>query len=150
MRRLLMVTVLAAFAGGALGAQSVASIDPALMAAQTKFHEAQKTCNAAGIGAMVTEDMLFLHADGRVEDKAAFTKFVSACVLEDIRLDVTTARTYGDVAVLMGTLPFKVKQGPGMTFRATQVYVKRNGAWLFASHQSTHAESFAASMAPKK
>jgi hypothetical protein len=145
MRRLLTATALVMTAGGALAAQSV---DPALMAAQTKFHEAQKTCNA-GIGAMVTDDMLFLHADGRVEDKAAFTKFVSMCVLEDIRLDVKTARMYGDVAVLTGSLPFKVKQGPGMTFMATQVYVKRNGTWLLASHQSTHAESFAAAMTKK-
>src|SRR5688572_24897533 len=125
MYRFLMGTVLAIGAGTVLSAQGAASVDPALMAAQTKFHEAQKTCNAAGIGVMVTDDMLFLHADGRIEDKAAFTKFVSACVLEDIRLDVKTARIYGDVAVLTGNLPFKVKQGPSMSFLVSQVYVKR-------------------------
>ena len=36
---------------------------------------------------MVTDDMLFLHANGNVEDKNAFTDFVSKCALEDIRLD---------------------------------------------------------------
>jgi uncharacterized protein (TIGR02246 family) len=149
MKRVLMVAGLVAFTGAALSAQGAPAVDPAVMAAQAKFHEAQKTCNAAGIAGMVTDDMLFLHADGRVEDKAAFTKFVSMCALEDIRLDVKTARTYGDVAVLTGSLPFKVKQGPSMTFMATQVYVRRNGAWLLASHQSTHAESFAAAMAKK-
>lgn len=145
MKRFLMTTAFAVMAGSLMTAQGAPSVDPALMAAQTKFLEAQKTCNAAGIGGMVTDDMLFLHADGRVEDKAAFTKFVSMCVLEDIRFDVKTARTYGDVAVLTGALPFKIKQGPSMSFVVSQVYVKRNGTWLFASHQSTDAGSFGVS-----
>lgn len=145
--RLGILCVLMAAAGAVPDAQVAPSVDAALMAAQSRFQEAQKTCDAAGMAKLVTEDMLVLHADGRVEDKQAFAKFVSQCVLEDIRFDVKTVRLYGDVAVLTGTLPFKIKQGPSMSFAVTQVYVKRNGTWLFASHQSTDAASFGV---PKK
>ena len=46
----------------------------------------------------------------------------------------------------VGVLPFKVKKGPSMMFHVSEVYVKRNGKWLFASHQSTDAPSFIAAM----
>jgi ketosteroid isomerase-like protein len=131
-------------------AQKEPTIDPALMAAQQKFHDLQKSCNAAEIGHLVTDDMMFLHADGRLEDKAAFTKFVSACQLSDIRLNVKSARMYGDFAVLQGDLPFTIKNGPSMNFAVTQVWLKRQGKWLFASHQSTDAKSFIASMSASK
>lgn len=153
MRHGLMIVfalALGAAGGTRVIAQAGVTIDPALMAAQQKFHNAQKTCNVAEISQMVTDDMMFLHADGRVEDKKAFTDFVSKCSLSDIRLDVKTARIYGDVAILTGDLPFTVTQGPSMSFVVSQMYVKRQGKWLFASHQSTDAKSFIASFSAPK
>lgn len=142
---LVMVFALGMAAGTIVAAQEGPKVDPDVMAAQKKFHNAQKTCNVAEINQLVTDDMLFLHANAVVEDKKAFTDFVSKCVLADIQFDVKTARMYGDVAILTGNLPFTIKQGPSMTYLVSQVYVKRQGKWLFASHQSTDAAKFAPS-----
>jgi hypothetical protein len=147
MKRRILVAIACSLAAGTMAsAQDSVKMDPALLMAKEKVIEAQKTCNVALANEWVTDDMLFIHANGILQDKKAFGDFVKTCTLADIRFDVDNVRMYGDVAVLSGKLPFKMKQGPGMSFFVSEVYVKRNGKWLFASHQSTDAPSFIASM----
>ena len=122
-----------------LGA-GVASADPsqdAVMAVQKKFIDAQKTCNVAELNTIVTDDMQFIHVGGNTQDKAAFVKGVGGCALSNLTLDVTKVRMYGDTAVVQGTQVHTLKNGMSGTLIVSQVYVKKNGAWLFASHQST-------------
>jgi ketosteroid isomerase-like protein len=131
-------------ASGALVAQQGSGIDPAVMSAAQTFHDAVRTCKVADVDQMVTDDMLWLHANGLVQDKKAFTAAVGACSFADIHLDVKTARMYGDAAILTGDLPFKLKKGGSQTLFVSQVYVKRNGKWLLASHQGTDTASYTA------
>src|SRR5215831_8694877 len=93
-----------------LAGQQGAAADDVLLAAQ-KLHNAMKTCNVADINQMVTDDMLWLHANALVQDKKSFAAGVAGCGFEDIHLDVKTARLYGDVAILTGNLPYKLKKG---------------------------------------
>jgi hypothetical protein len=149
MKRRILVAIACTLAAGTMAsAQDSVKMDPALLTAKEKVIEAQRTCNVALANEWVTDDMLFIHANGILQDKKAFGDFVKTCTLADIRFDVDNVRTYGDVAVLSGKLPFKMKQGTSMSFFVSEVYVKRNGKWLFASHQSTDAASFIASMKP--
>jgi ketosteroid isomerase-like protein len=124
-----------------LAGQQGSAADDVLVAAQ-KFHNAVQTCNVPAVSQMVTDDMLWLHANALVQDKKAYLAAVAGCGFEDIHLEVKTARMYGDVAILTGNLPYKLKKGGSQTLFASQVYVKRNGAWLLASHQGADTASF--------
>ena len=122
-----------------LGA-GVAFADPsqdAALAVQKKFIDAQKTCNVAELNKIVADDMQFIHVGGMTQDKAAFVAGVGGCALSNLTLDVTKVRMYGDTAVIQGTQVHTLKNGMSGTLIVSQVYVKKNGAWLFASHQST-------------
>jgi ketosteroid isomerase-like protein len=111
--------------------------EDAVLAAQTKFVDAYRTCNVAEMNKIVTDDMQFIHVGGNTQDKAQFIAGVSACSLADLRIDVSKVRMYGDAAIIQGMFNFKLKQGTGGTLVISEVFVKRNGNWQFASHQST-------------
>jgi uncharacterized protein (TIGR02246 family) len=108
-----------------------------VLAVEKKFIDAQKTCNVAELNTVVADDMQFIHVGGNTQDKAAFVAGVGMCALSNLTLDVTKVRLYGDTAVLQGTQVHTLKNGTSGTLIVSQVYVKQNGAWKFASHQST-------------
>jgi hypothetical protein len=72
------------------------------------------------------------------------------CNFENIRLDIKTARMHGDVAIVSGDMPFKIKNGPSMSFLTIQVFVKRQGMWLFAWQHSTDLARNKAAQSPGK
>jgi ketosteroid isomerase-like protein len=131
-----IVTGFVVVACGARLAYGDPSQDAAL-AAQKKFVEAYRTCNVSAMNQIVTDDMQFIHVGGNTQDKAQFVAGVGACGLADLTIDVTKVRMYGETAVLQGNLHYKSKQGPGGMLIVSEVFVKRQGAWQFASHQST-------------
>lgn len=109
-----------------------------VVALAQRFITAQKTCNTAELNKIVTDDMQFIHMAGNTQDKAAFVAGVGGCALSNLTLDVTKVRLYGDnTAILQGTQVHTLKNGTQGTLIVSQVYVKQNGAWKFASHQST-------------
>src|SRR2546422_877445 len=99
-------------------AQHGRDVDPDVITAQQKFHNAVNTCNLTEIRQMTTEDMLFIHSDGHSDDKKAYTDAVAKCPFEVFKLDVKTARMYGDTAILTGNLLLKAKQS-SMTWSVT-------------------------------
>src|SRR5205823_1674852 len=103
---------------------------------------AMKTCNVSDLNRMVTDDVLWLHANALVQDKKALTAAVAGCGFDDIHFEVKTARVYGDAAIVTGNMPYRLKNGASQTLFASQVYVKRNGTWLLASHQGADTASF--------
>lgn len=109
-----------------------------VVALAQRFITAQKTCNTAELNKIVTDDMQFIHMAGNTQDKTAFVAGVGACALSNLTLDVTKVRLYGDnTAIVQGTQVHTLKNGMSGTLIVSQVYVKQNGAWKFASHQST-------------
>ncbi len=124
-----------AYAGVPAGAQEGGAQNAAL-AAQKKFLEAYKTCNVAEMNTLVTDDMQFIHTGGNTQDKAQFVAGVGSCSLTDLTLDITKVRMYGDTAIISGKFNYATKATKG-TLIISEVYVKKDGHWLFASHQST-------------
>jgi uncharacterized protein (TIGR02246 family) len=109
-----------------------------IVALAQRFIAAQKTCNTAELNTIVADDMQFIHVGGMTQDKAAFVAGIGGCMFSNLTLDVTRVRVYGDsTAIVQGTQVHSLKNGAGGTLIVSQVYVKQNGAWKFASHQST-------------
>jgi ketosteroid isomerase-like protein len=104
-----------------------------------RFAAAFETCNVGAINAMVTDDMQFIHSDGRIQGKAEFAGEVAGCALAKLQVEVSKVRMYGDAAILQGVFQFTTKKGQPGKLLISEVFVRRNGNWLFASHQSTPA-----------
>ena len=107
------------------------------LAAQKQFIAAYKTCNVPELNKLITGDMQFIHVGGNTQDKAQFVAAVGGCSLSNLALEVSKVRLYGDTAIIQGTQTHTGKNGTSGTLIVSQVYVKQNGAWKFASHQST-------------
>ena len=107
------------------------------LAAQKKFIAAYKTCNVPELSKLITGDMQFIHVGGHTQDKAQFVAGVGSCPLSNLALEVSKVRMYGDTAIIQGTQTHTGKNGTSGTLIVSQVYVKQDGSWLFASHQST-------------
>jgi hypothetical protein len=127
---LVLTTSAASFAKDEAAASSV-------VAAHRKFFDAYRACNGGTIATLVADDMQFMHAGGMIEDKSSFVKSVSSCALSDISSEILNTRTYGDTGIVIGKLNYQTKAGPGGMLFFTEVFVKKNGAWTFVSHQST-------------
>jgi hypothetical protein len=84
--------------------------------------------------------MLFMHADGHADDKQEFLKFVSRGTITGWTQDDPKIRMYRDsTAIVTAKMHYEAKEYKGTIF-ATQVWIRQNGAWLFASHQTTEAQ----------
>jgi ketosteroid isomerase-like protein len=134
MKRIAIGIVFVVAACSGLSAQDGAR--DAVVAAGNKFVDAYKACNVNELGRQVTDDMQFMHIGGMLQDKKAFLAGVGTCALTDLQVDVMNVRIYGDAAIITGKQNYKTKTMSGSLFY-TEVWVKRNGGWLFASHQST-------------
>jgi ketosteroid isomerase-like protein len=122
------------------GAQGSDSAKDEVIAAQKRFYEAYQACDAKAMAGLVTDDMWYFHSTGGIQhDKAEMLASLTPdCFIEVLRCDVRTVRIYGDTAVLVGDLHFKGKGTPKVAAQLTssQVFVKQNGRWLFASNMS--------------
>ena len=100
--------------------------------------DAFKTCRANDMERLVTDDMLFIHSTGNADNKAQFLEYVTGCKITDLAMPSdTNVRVYdGQAAIVTGDMTFETKSVDG-TMVVTQVWVKANGAWRFASHHTT-------------
>lgn len=148
------VVLLAATMSGTAGAQSSGaggSAKDEVLAAQKRFYEAYRTCNAKDMEQLVVDDMLYFHSTGSLQhNKAELLKSLAQpCGFDVLRVDVQTVRIYGDTAVLFGDLKVKRPGVPAVNapLIATQVFVRQNGRWLFASNQSSEVIPLGSSQA---
>lgn len=121
----------------------------AIVAAHRTFLDAYKTCNTGVMSTLVTDDMQFMHLGGNIQNKEQFVKGVGSCSLTDITSDIINTRMYGDTGIVMGKFNYKTKTGGGVLL-FTEVYVKKNGQWIFATHQSTEPAAPRPAAAPSK
>ncbi len=117
----------------------------AVLRLQQQFSEAYRKCDVEVVGRIVTEDLLVLHSTGTLQNKDAFLKDVAGCTYDEMSLEPDSIRFYGDAAIVMGKMPVRIKTtakshpGLGLTLLATDVFVKQNGRWMVAGHQTTEA-----------
>jgi ketosteroid isomerase-like protein len=141
MKRLIIGVVLVC---GFMGIARAASDDAAkeeVIAAQKKFYKAYESCDAKAMEPLVVDDLLYLHSTGGLQhNKAELIKGLTPnCSIQILRVDPTSVRVYGDTAVVFGDLHFKAKTTPEVQAKllAAQVFIKRNGRWLFVHNSST-------------
>ncbi len=103
--------------------------------------------DAEKLSALMAEDLVHVHATGRVENKAEYMEGVRTR-LEFLKIERSELqiRMFGDVAVATGPLNQEVRlrnSGNLVDLKAvaTQVWVKRAGGWVQSSFQATRVES---------
>lgn len=96
-----------------------------------------------GLGALIADDVVHIHGNGSIEDKATYIAHISE-KLTFLRVERPSlkVRVYGDTAIATGILDQTVRlKGPeteiSQSAATTQLWVKRDGNWLQASFQAT-------------
>ena len=107
--------------------------------------QAAMKADTATMGGSMTDDYAMILPDGSVQDKAAvLDSFKSGDrKIENIQLEDTNVRVYGNSAVVTGTSNVKGKykgQDISGKYRYTRVYVKQNGKWKTAAFQQTKVQ----------
>jgi ketosteroid isomerase-like protein len=95
------------------------------------------------LAALLSEDLVHIHATGLIDDKTAYLEGVKTKLdflkVERVSLD---ARVHGDWAIATGVLNQAVRiKGPEteVEFKAatTQVWIRSNGRWMLSTFQAT-------------
>ncbi len=151
MRSMLIGGLVCAMAA-VVGAQSDAHgpEEREVLAAQKHFYEAYRTCDEQEMAKLVTDDLLYVFSVGFMhKGKAEFLKSLEpeGCGWDVLQVDINDVRIWGDTAVLVGDFRYKGKNAPPVDAKlmAMQVFVKRNGRWLFAANSTTEAIPLGAS-----
>jgi ketosteroid isomerase-like protein len=94
----------------------------------------------ATLAAMLTDDLVHVHANGLTQDKAVYLQHVASRARRTERRDLVV-RVHGDAAVMTGKL-INLMNGEAATadtptLAAMQVWVRRGDTWLQAAFQAT-------------
>ncbi len=114
----------------------MSAVGEALAAQERKF-AAQAARDARALDELLADDVVYTHASGKADDKAAFLKSVSERGYLGFRRRHAQARQFGDVVVITGVADIHVHEALRFDAMFTDVWVKRDGAWRNASWQST-------------
>ena len=95
-------------------------------------------CDQARMKTLVSDDLTMVNTQGNVVNKESFLKTVASCPMSEAHPQDVKVRVYGDSAVVVGTLHYKLK---GQSTTAQQVYnrmyVLQGGAWRLVSNGHT-------------
>src|SRR5437773_1568372 len=95
---ILPATIAAAQSGNA-----VSTAEAGAVAADKAFAHAVVTCDTKLMDSLLSDELMFVHLNSRIGDKADYLKLVSTCPLDEARSDPMKVRVYGtDVAVITG------------------------------------------------
>ncbi len=131
--------VVAAQVGVSAQTKPLSAAATAVAAVDKTWAEFYQSCNVDGMNRLIADDMVFIHIGGNMQTKAQFVDSVRPCNMEQVQTEVTSVRLYGNSAVVIGTMTYKVKgmAAPG-SIVYTRVYVKDGGdRWSLVTHQST-------------
>ncbi len=113
-----------------------------LAAVDASWNELRLKPDVARLDALLVDDWLLTHSNGRVQSKAEYLKELTtrSRTNQGIRNEDVAIRIYGDTGVVTGT---SIQSGIGNgqpfsgQFRFTRVWIRRAGAWrMVASHSS--------------
>lgn len=94
---------------------------------------------------LLGDELVYIHSNALVEDKAGFLRTVAtgAIVYHDISPLEMTYRVYGTSVVGNGTVRVQVEMGGRaltLDLLVTTVHVRRDGRWELVTWQSTRAQ----------
>ncbi len=135
------LALITALSIGAAPAVAADAREDTLRAVDRSWGTAYAACDVAAWDALLGKDVVFIHNNGMIDDKAKQMASVKGCGIETLLSAVNSVRFYGDeTAVVLGNMQGKVK---GRDFRFdllyTRVYIRQAGTWRLVSHQSTDA-----------
>ncbi len=139
MKTLLLWTALALLgAGSALGA-----IEDEVKDADVQWAAAAKTADAAKLERLLSNDLIYTHATGIIDDKATYIEKLKSkkqkydgIVHSNVRVKVFG----GDTAILTARMRMHGTNQAGAfddQLLLIHVWVKSNGAWQLVAHQTT-------------
>jgi ketosteroid isomerase-like protein len=111
-----------------------------ILALQQKRFAAMISKDTASLRSCTDDDIVYIHSNGLVQDKAAFISSVSSgtIVYQQMSNKEQQVRIYKKAAVINGVVHVKGTYNGKefeMDLRYTDVYIKKNG-WKMASWQS--------------
>jgi ketosteroid isomerase-like protein len=123
-------------------ASPAAATGPDLREVDAQWNRLRLASDTAGLGALLVDDFVLTHSDGKVQHKADYLADLDRRTRVNHAIDNhdVEVRRHGDTAVVTGrTVQHGVgEQGPFRgAFRFTRVWVLQDGQWrLAASHSS--------------
>lgn len=113
----------------------MSSVDEVLAAQARKF-AAKVARDLTTLDALLADDLVYIHASGKVDDKMAFLEAVGSRGYLGFAKKQAEARVFGDVAVVTGLADIHVHAALRFDAMFTDVWVRR-GAWRNVAWQST-------------
>jgi ketosteroid isomerase-like protein len=107
-----------------------------VLAAQARKFAAKVARDLATLDELLADDLVYIHASGKVDDKPAFLKAVRSRGYLGFARRQAEARLFGDVAVVTGLADIHVHETLRFDAMFTDVWVKC-GTWKNVAWQST-------------
>lgn len=110
--------------------------------AEKAWAAAVKGGDLAALGRIYTDDLIYAHATGAIEDKKKYLDRLrtGAQKYDDIAFESTRVVVYGDSAVAHSILWMRGTNSAGKFndhVMMMHLWVKQGGAWRLAAHQTT-------------
>jgi len=139
------VAVVVLLAGPHSEARTLNAAEQEVLKVENDWNQALVNRDTASLQRFYADEYLYTDPDGLVWDKAkdlANLASGSAARLSAYKLDDTSVRMYGDVAVVTGRNTIKgvferVYSDVSGAYRFTDVFVKRNGRWQCIASQAS-------------
>jgi len=139
MRTFLLTLTLCALA---LTASAATADEQEIAAAEKAWASAVLAKDFAKLGAMLTPDLIYAHATGIIDDKTSYLQKMKSGKQNyaGIEHKSTTVRMHGDAAVAHSMMLMHGTNASGPfddQVMTMHLWVKTNGKWLLAAHQTT-------------
>lgn len=140
------IHVVRAFLAVAFACAALAAVEDDIRSADQQWAEAAKSADAAQLNRLLSNDLVYLHATGVVDDKASYIDKVKSkrqkydgIVHSNVRIKVFGGHT----AVLTARMRMHGTNAAGPfddQVLMTHVWVKGNGGWQLVAHQTTKVQ----------
>lgn len=141
MKRTLAAVLLGLLVSNRVAAQAPSAAEQAIIKLEQTVSDAQLKKDRTALERLMADDYLYIHSNGSVFNKAQeIAESMSADVQwKDAAFADMKVRIFGDVAVLTAreTLQGAAKGYVTGPRRITDIFVKRNGRWLWVGGQAT-------------
>lgn len=126
-------------------ASAAAGDEQQIQAAEKAWAAAVKAKDFAKLEAMLTPDLIYAHSTGVIDDKSQYLSKMKAGKQNyaGIEHQSTTVRMHGDSAIAHSKVRMHGTNAEGPfdnQLMMIHVWVKSNGKWLLAGHQTTRLQ----------
>ncbi len=142
MKTLLLCTALAV----AGAAAALAAVEDEVKAAEMQWAAAAKSADAAKLRTLLSNDLVYTHSSGVIDDKSSYLAKLTSSRQKYDGIEHTNMKVKvynGDAAVVTARVRMHGTNQSGPfddQLLMTHVWVKVNGSWQLAAHQTTKVQ----------